>query len=282
MATVAIVGAGDIGGACAQALAARGCASHILVIDAAGNAASGKALDILQSGAIGGFHTRLDGSGDRSRVSRCTVCVIADRFAAGSPEWQGEEGLAMIKEIAPACADAPLVFAGITHGDLIAASAVEARVGRHRLIGSAPEALRAAIAAIVAMEARCSPDEVSVAVLGTPPSSFVVPWSDASIGGYALDRALSQVQLTRIEARVARLWPPGPHALGAAAARVVEAILDSSRRSYHVLTVLGGEFGVRDRVGTVPALLASRGVAQTRMPSLNTREQVQLDTALGV
>src|SRR6266550_92246 len=123
------VGAGDIGGACAQALAARDCASHLLVIDAAGNAASGKALDILQSGAIGGFHTRLDGSGDRSRVSGCTVCVIADRFAAGSPEWQADEGLAMIKEIAPACADAPLVFAGVTHGDLIAASAVEARVG---------------------------------------------------------------------------------------------------------------------------------------------------------
>ena len=165
---------------------------------------------------------------------------------------------------------------------MIAASAREARVERHRLIGSAPEALAAAIAAIVAMEARCSPDEVSLAVLGTPPASFVVPWSDASIGGYALDRALSQVQLTRIEARVARLWPPGPTALGAAAARVAEAILDSSRRSYNVLTVLGGEFGVRDRVGTVPALLASRGIVHTRIPSLNTRERVQLDTALGV
>ena len=101
------------------------------------------------------------------------------------------------------------------------------------------------------------------------------------MGGYALERALSQVQLVRIQARVARLWPPGPFALGAAAARVTEAILDSSRRSYNVLTVLGGEFGVRDRVGTVPALLASRGIVHTRTPTLNTRDQVQLDTALG-
>ena len=37
--------------------------------------------------------------------------------------------------------------------------------------------------------------------LGTPPAGFVVPWSEASIGGYALDRMLSQVQLTRVEAR---------------------------------------------------------------------------------
>jgi malate/lactate dehydrogenase len=89
------------------------------------------------------------------------------------------------------------------------------------------------------------------------------------------------VQLVRIEARVARLWPPGPYALGAAAARVTEAILGSSRRSYNVLTMLGGEFGVRDRIGTVPALMASRGIVNTRSPSLNTRERVQLDTALG-
>ena len=83
-------------------------------------------------------------------------------------------------------------------------------------------------------------------------------------------------------ARAARLWPPGPYALGAAAARVTEAMLHSSRRSYSVLTPLAGEFGVRDRIGTVPALLASHGVAHTRVPELNTRERVQLDTALGV
>jgi hypothetical protein len=32
----------------------------------------------------------------------------------------------------------------------------------------------------------------------------------------------------------------------------------------------------------VPALLAARGVVHTRVPALNTRDRVQLDTALGV
>jgi hypothetical protein len=31
----------------------------------------------------------------------------------------------------------------------------------------------------------------------------------------------------------------------------------------------------------VPALLASHGIAHTRVPALNTRERVQLDIALG-
>ena len=108
-----------------------------------------------------------------------------------------------------------------------------------------------------------------------------MPWSEASIGGYAVHRVLSPAQLARVEARAVRLWPPGPYALGLAAARVVEAILGSSRRAFNVLTVLGGEFGVRDRVGTLPAHMAAAGIVHTRTPVLNTRERVQLETALG-
>jgi len=293
MATVAVVGAGDIGASCAHALAAHDRVRHILVIDSAAKAAAGKALDIQQAGAIAGFHTRIEATSDESRATGCTAFVIADRLAAGSPEWQGEEGLALIKRIAASAPDAPIVCAGTKQAGAMQAASREGRVNAQRLIGSATEALASAVAAIVAMEARCSPSEVAVAVLGTPPApgperaqraegSFVVPWSDASIGGYALERVLSQVQLRDVEARVARLWPPGPYALGAAAARVIEAVLHASRRSYNVLTVLDGEFGVRNRLGTVPALLASRGIVHTRVPALNTRERVQVETALGV
>jgi L-lactate dehydrogenase len=188
----------------------------------------------------------------------------------------------MLTRVAPYLSGAPIVFAGVMQAPLIQAAAVEARISRARLIGSATEALGAAIKAIVAMEARCSPREVMLTVLGAPPSSFVVPWSEASIGGYALDRVLEQVQLTRIEARVARLWPPGAYALGMAAARIAEAIVESSRASLAVMTMLDGEFGASNRVGTVPALLSTSGIVHTRIPTLNTRERVLLGTALGV
>jgi malate/lactate dehydrogenase len=263
-------------------MAAHDRAGHILLIDAALNAAAGKALDIQQACAVSGFHARLEATDDESRAVGSAACVVADRFGAGSPEWEGEEALALIKRIAALSPDTPLVFAGAKQAGLIHASSLEGRMPARLLIGSATEALASAVAAIVAMEARCSPGEVSVAVLGTPPAAFVIPWSDAAIGGYSLERVVSQVQLRRIEALVARLWPPGPYVLGAAAARVVDALLQTSRRSYNVLTVLGGEFGIRNRVGAVPALLASHGVAHTRVPVLNTRERVQLDTALGV
>jgi malate/lactate dehydrogenase len=166
-------------------------------------------------------------------------------------------------------------------------------LARERLIGTAPEAFATAVRAIVALEARCSPAEVMLAVLGVPParrraeslaangSGFVVPWSEASIGGYALDRVLTQVQIARIEARARSLWPPGPYTLGLVAARAAEAIVTSSRRTFSALTRLGGEFGVRNRIGALPVLLSQGGIVEVRVPSLNTRERVALDIALG-
>ena len=175
----------------------------------------------------------------------------------------------------------PIVFGGSAQASLLLTAAREVHIRRERLIGSAPEALCGAVKSMVALEAQCSPTEIGLTVLGAPPRGFVVPWSEASIGGHALERVLTQVQLSRIEGRVAHLWPPGPHALGLAAARVAEALLTTSRRTFSVLTVLGGEFGVRGRVGVLPAVLSTQGIVATRVPALNTRERVQVENALG-
>ena len=280
MSTVAIVGAGHVAGATAHALAVSDRVGRLLLIDDSASAAQGKALDIRQSGAIVPFHTRLDGTDDPSSVTGCNVCVIADRFGSDG-EWMGDEGLAMIKRLTPYVGKAPLVFAGASQERLIAFAATEAGIDRRRLIGSAPDALVSSAVAVTALEADCSPREVMLTVLGAPPSSFVMAWSEGAIGGYPLNAVLSQVALTRLEARVRHLWPPGPYVLGAAAARITAALVTSSRRSFSVLTQLSGEFGVRDRPGILPARLAAGGIVHTRVPELTARERVQLQAALG-
>lgn len=281
MSTVCILGAGELGSATADALARRERVSRVVLVDRAGNVAAGKALDMQQTGAVAGFHTRLEGTDDFTRVAGCAVCVVADRAGHPPTEWQGDEALATLTHLVPYLDSAPLLFAGAQQTGLMTMAAREAGIAGRRLIGSAPEGLASAVSAIVAMEAGCSPVEVRLTVLGSPASGFMVPWSEASIGGLLLERVLTQVQLYRLESRVARLWPPGPYTLGLAAARVAEAVVTSSRRAFSVLTLLGGEFGVKDKIAAVPSLLSSGGIIQTRVPTLNTRERVQLDTALG-
>ena len=52
MHTVAIIGAGELGGALARTLATRDAVSRIVLVDEAGNVAAGKALDIRQTGPV--------------------------------------------------------------------------------------------------------------------------------------------------------------------------------------------------------------------------------------
>lgn len=281
MPAVCIIGAGELGGAVAHALARGQHVSRVVLVDDEARVAAGKALDIQQAGAIEGCHARLEGTGDLARVPGVAACVIADRSGPPSSEWQGDEGLAMLSRLAVYLGDAPVVFAGALQAELLLAAARDARIRRTRLLGSAPEAFAAAIKAMVALEAQCSPSEIGLTVLGVPSRGFVVPWSEASIGGYALERVLTQVQLSRIEARMAPLWPPGPHTLGLAAARVAEAVVSSSRRTFSLLTMLDGEFGARGRVAVLPAVLSSTGIAATRVPVLNTRERVRVENAIG-
>jgi len=282
MASVAIIGAGSVGGAVAQALAARDKVRRVLLVDAAAGVAAGKALDIMQSGAVSGSHTRLEGTDDPSRAVGSAVCVIADRHGPPEAEWSGDDGLALLRQLAPWAENIPLVFAGAGQTGLMSTARREHHIPRPLLIGSAPEAFASAMRSMVALEAGCSPSEVSLAVLGLPPAGLVVPWSEAAIGGFALERTLTPVQMSRLDARAQRLWPPGPFALGMAAARAVEAVVTASRGALSVLTVLDGEYGVRNRLGSMPALLDARGVASLRVPSLSSRERVLVETALGV
>ena len=280
MSTVVIMGAGDLGGAVAHALAERERVRRVVFVDAAANVAAGKSLDILQSGAVAsGSHVSLDATDDLSRATGAALCVIADH--AGGAEWQGEEGLAMLGRLLPYLSGAPLVFAGALQTDLMLRAARELGLTGRRLIGSAPEAFASALRAIVALEAQCSPQEVMVAVLGVP-GEFVVPWTEASIGGYALENVLSQGQIAKIAGQAGRLWPPGPYTLGAAASRAVEAAIAGARQRLCMLTLLGGEFGIRNRIGALPVLLNRHGIADVRVPALSTRERVLVETSVGI
>jgi malate dehydrogenase len=280
MTTVAIFGAGEIGGAVAHALALRSSASRIILIDAAGQVAAGKALDIQQMGAIARFSTRLEGTTDPTRAIGCDVCVVADRAAQPPVEWQRDLDLESIRRLAHDVGRAPLVLAGAKQESLLHALAHEAGLDRRRLIGSAPEALKAAACAMVALEAGCAVSEVSLSVLGRAPHGIVVPWTEASVNGYAVEKVLTQVAIARVERRTAHSWPPGPHALGAAAAAVVHGMAESARRRFCVAAALDGEFDARRAVGTLPALVGPFGIERLFVPSLNTRERVQVETAL--
>jgi malate/lactate dehydrogenase len=276
MAFVAILGAGDVGGALAFTLARRDCVGEIRLIDANASLAAGKALDIRQAAATEGFGTRLAGFGDLREAVGAAATVIADE--AGAATAPPDAPLAVLRELASLDSATTFVCALPSHHSLVERAAVELRIPRMRLLGSAPGALVSAVRAIVAAALDVSPSDVSLAVLGAPPDSFVIPWSDASVGGFRLDEIASPATLAGIRRRVPRLWPPGPYALASAAARVCEGLVAGSHRQHVCFVTLEGEFGVRGRAAALPVEIGARH--RIILPPLTLHERVVLESAL--
>ena len=74
---VTIVGAGNVGATCADAIAYRRIASEIVLVDIREGFAEGKALDIMQTQTTLGFNTKVVGStNDYSKTAASDVVVI--------------------------------------------------------------------------------------------------------------------------------------------------------------------------------------------------------------
>jgi malate dehydrogenase len=280
VATVVILGAGDIGGALARQLAAADVVSHIVIVDDAASIAAGKALDIAQAGPVERYSTQLSGTNDVSAVVGAEMVVFADRATQPPAEWQDEAGLALLKRVAGLNQLAPFVCAGTSQTPLIERGVNELGVARARLFGSAPEALRSAITAITALAAGAAPDDVSLSVMGRPPHHVIVPWDEAAIAGRSATQVLTAAQLARLDARIARLWPPGPNTLAGAAARLIHTAITRAARVHVAMVALTQAEGTPGRAAVLPVALGRSGILRLVTPALSSRDRVRLETTL--
>src|SRR5476649_155926 len=280
MQDVAIIGAGELGGATAHALARSNLVRSITLIDETRRVAAGKALDIAQAAPVEGFATQLTGATDVSVAAGASIVILADRVSGG--EWQGEDGLVLLKRLSQTAAGAVILCAGPSQRELIDRGVRELKFARTRLFGSAPESLASAARALVALAVNGSPRDVALSVLGVPPSHTVIPWADAAVAGLALTRIVDEPSRRRLNARMTALWPPGPHALASAATMVVEAMAGRSRRVASCFVAPDFSTGTHTRTGAMPVRLGSAGIVEVVLPSLSAVEQVALDNAMQI
>ena len=285
MATAVILGAGDIGGALARQLAATDLVSRIVIVDDLANVASGKALDVAQSAPVDGYHTAMSGTADVSAVVGAAVIVVADTAAQPPVEWKDEAGLALVKRVAGLNQGAPIVCAGTSQASVIERGVNELGISRMRLFGSAAEALRSAITAIVALEANAAPGDISLSVLGRASQQIaaqqiIVPWDEAAIAGRTATQVLNAAQWARLDARIARLWPPGPYALASAATRIIQSAVMKTPRIHAALVAVTRDEGAAGRSAMMPVTLQPAGLAALVRPSLSTRDRVRFETTM--
>ncbi len=280
MSVVAIVGAGTLGGTLAQTIAARDRVGSVRIVDEAADVAAGKALDIRQSAPLDRFGTEVTAHGDVAAAAGADVVVLAGPAGGPDAEWTDDAGLALLDRLGARRSGAVVLCAGASHRRLVERGVAEGRIPRKRLFGTAPEALRAAVTAVVALDVGCPASDVALTVLGVPPRHAVVPWGQATVAGQRLEELLPAARLARTRARTPLLWPPGPYALAAAAARIVAALVDGAARVSCCFVVPDGASGVRRRAVAAPVQLDAGGIDRTVEPALTPAELVHLRNGL--
>jgi malate dehydrogenase len=262
----------------AQTLALRDRIREIRLIDPHAGIAQGKALDILQASPVDRFSTRVSAAQTFHGAAGADAIVIADAGATGA-EHAGEAGLALLKQIASIETTAPLVFTGALQRELIGRVIAELHVPRTRVIGTSPVALESALRSLAGLALDVSGADVQLTIVGTPPNGVVVGWEEATASGLPLVSQLPPHVIASLSARIPTVWPPGPFALSSAAARVVEAIVNGSRRRYSCF--VGLDAGpTRGAVAVMPIEIGPHGVARVLAPALTRQERTLLENAI--
>jgi malate dehydrogenase len=278
MGFIAIVGGGSLGGAVAHALAVRDRVTEVRLIDPAGQVARGKALDIQQASPIDNFTTRLTAAESLDAAVGADIIVIADA-AAGNVEHAGEAGLGLLRHLVRAGSRAPILCAGASQRDLVGKAVTDLHLARGLVLGSAPFALESALRALAGLALDGSAVEVCLRVVGVPPRATVVTWEEATAYGQPLASQMPPHTMAGLTARIPGLWPPGPYALAAAAARIVEAVALGSRRRFSCFVAMDAG-PLRAAVGSMPVALGPRGVESVHQPALTPQERTALENAL--
>jgi malate dehydrogenase len=280
MERVAIIGAGELGGAIAHTIARRNLARSITLIDDTGDMAAGKALDIAEGAPVEGFSTELRGDRDISAAIGAEAIFIADRASVVPSERVVPDGMLLLKQVSSIRAGAVVICAGAVQSELIGRGVGELRLPRSGLFGSAPEALASGARALVALAVNGSPRDVVLSVLGVPPSHTMIAWEEATVAGFPLTRLLDEPSRRRLVVRVRAIWPPGPQALASAAASALAALQGRSRRILSCFVAPDFSAGMRTRTAALPVRLGPGGIAEVLQPSLSVVERVALDNAM--
>lgn len=273
--TIAVIGAGELGATLARRLAAAELFRRVLLLDPDVGKAKGKALDILQSGPVDGFDTRVEG-GPLEELGEVDAVVLADPPALDAGHLPSEAG-ETLDRIRASLARGPLVIAG-GHPPVVE-MAVEKGHPRDRVIGSAPVAIASALRRHLALALDGRPRDVAATVVGRPPGRLLMPRGTALLGGLPIERlapAAARAALSRVEGR----WP-GPVALAAAAARVLGALFSPDPSVLPVLVALAGEYGHRGRALAVPARLGHGRLLGVVELDLDPVDRVAFDNAAG-
>ncbi len=277
MSKVTVIGAGNVGATCANVLAANGTASEVVLIDIKEGLSEGKMLDIYQTSTLLGFDTKVTGvTNDYAATADSDVVVIT----SGGPRKPGmtrEELIGVNAGIVKGVMSSAMKYSPkavyivvanpmdtMTYLALKSSGLPSAKV-----FGMGGQLDSSRFRCYLAKALGASMNDVDGMVIGGHGDTTMVPligkatWRGVGVGNFlskdVMDKIVSDTMVGGATL-TGLLGTSAWYAPGAAAASVVDAVVNDKKKVIPSCVYLDGEYGQKDICIGVPAVIGAGGV----------------------
>jgi malate dehydrogenase len=291
MSKVTVVGAGNVGAACAYALAEKN-VEHVALVDIVEGVAEGKAMDLRQGRAALGSDSQVVGSTSYDISADSDVVVIT----AGLPRKPGmsRDDLVEINvkivssvthEVVARSPNAILLIVSNPLDAMVYTAAHVSKFPKQRVFGMAGVLDSARMRSFIAEKLHVGIEDISAIVLGGHGDTMIPMPRLCSIGGVPLECLMSKADIDDVIEKTRNgggaflplLKTSAWVAPGLSAAEMVASILLNRRRILPCSAFLNGEYGQRDIWLGVPVILGRNGIEKVVEIPLQPDERAAFD-----
>ncbi|HYW95142.1 MAG TPA: malate dehydrogenase [Bacteroidales bacterium] len=286
---ITVIGAGNVGATCANVIAHKDLAKEVVIVDIKEGVAEGKALDIWQSSSINNFNSRVIGSTNDYLKTRGSGVVV---ITSGLPRKPGmsrddliKTNAGIVKEVTEKVIryspEAIVIVVSNPLDVMTYAAYLAANKPSNRVFGMAGTLDTGRYKAFLADALDVSPKDIHAMLLGGHGDTMVPLPRYTSVNGIPVTELLDGDVIAKIVERTRKgggelvnlMGTSAWYAPGAAAAQMVEAIVDDQKRIFPVCACLNGEYGLKNIYLGVPVKLGRQGVEEIIEINLNQDEK---------
>ena len=289
MSKVTVVGAGNVGATCANVLAVKKVASEVVLIDIKEGVAEGKAMDIMQTAQLLGFDTVVKGvTNDYSQTAGSDVVVITSGLPR-KPGMTREELIGVNAGIVKSVAQQILTYSPnailvvvSNPMDTMAYLALKSLgLSRNRVIGMGGALDSSRFKYFLSQKLGCNANEVEGFVIGGHGDTTMIPMTRfATYKGMPVSEMISAEELDEVAKATmvggatltGLLGTSAWMAPGAAAAAVVDSVINDQKKMIPCSAYLEGEYGYNDITIGVPCIIGKNGIEKIVELPLNEAE----------
>jgi malate dehydrogenase len=294
---IALVGAGNIGGTLAHLIGLKEL-GDVVMFDVFAGVASGKALDLMQSGPVDGFDSEMVGTSDYAAIAGADVVIVT----AGFPRTPGmsrddllTKNAGVIAQVAEGikahCPDAFVIVITNPLDVMVWVMQQKSGLPANKVVGMAGVLDSSRFRLFLAHEFGVSVEDVTAFVLGGHGDTMVPLTRYSTVVGIPVPDLIkmgwtTQAKIDAICERTAngggeivKLLERGSafYAPAASAIAMAEAYLKDKKRVLPCAALLNGEYGLKDFYVGVPVVIGAGGIERIVEIHLEPAEKAAFD-----